>query len=120
MSTHPPGVVALNVDSYAEVPTFAVLVLGTGAHDANAAKDPVRDHARGTERYGLVASSKAMRLKPHAIDVRVDINPVHWFLNDKDDTRFSYYLEAGTARGVGWPSLRRAFSANSSRVSSRA
>jgi hypothetical protein len=23
----------------------------------------------------------------------VDVNPVHWFLNDKGDTRSSYYLE---------------------------
>jgi DUF2075 family protein len=40
-----------------------------------------------------VASSQAYRLKPHAIDVRVDIDPVHWFLNDANDTRSSYYLE---------------------------
>ena len=61
--------------------------------DLDAAKEWVRNHARGSERFGLVASSKAMRLKPHAIDVRVDIDPVHWFLNDRDDTRSSYYLE---------------------------
>ncbi len=59
----------------------------------DAAKKWMRHHARGTERYGLVASSGAQRLKPHAVDVRVDINPVHWFLNDADDTRSSYYLE---------------------------
>ena len=41
----------------------------------------------------MVASSKALRLKPHAIDIRIDINPVHWFLNAKEDTRSSYYLE---------------------------
>ena len=50
-------------------------------------------HARGSERYGLVASSQAQRLKPHAIDVRVDVDPVQWFLNDRHDTRSSYYLE---------------------------
>ena len=61
--------------------------------DLDAAKEWVRDHARGSERYGLVASSKAQRLKPHAIDIRVEINPVHWFLNGKEDTRSSYYLE---------------------------
>lgn len=61
--------------------------------DLDAAKSWVREHARGSERYGLLASSKAMRLKPHAIDVRVDINPVTWFLNDREDTRSSYYLE---------------------------
>src|SRR3954454_9976210 len=57
------------------------------------AKRWVREHARGSERYGLVASSGAQRLKPHAIDVRVNVNPVHWFLNGIDDTRSSYYLE---------------------------
>jgi hypothetical protein len=57
------------------------------------AKQWIREHARGSERFGMVASSKAQRLKPHAIDIRVDVNPVHWFLNDKEDTRSSYYLE---------------------------
>ena len=61
--------------------------------DLNLAKQWVRAHARGTERFGLVASSKAQRLKPHAIDIRVDVDPVHWFLNEKEDTRSSYYLE---------------------------
>jgi hypothetical protein len=61
--------------------------------DLDAAKEWVREHARGSERYGMVASSKAMRLKPHAIDVRVNVDPLHWFLNGKDDTRSSYYLE---------------------------
>jgi len=32
-------------------------------------------------------------LKPHAIDVRVNVDPIHWFLNDRNDTRSSYYLE---------------------------
>jgi DUF2075 family protein len=32
-------------------------------------------------------------LKPYAIDVRVNIDPIHWFLNDRHDTRSSYYLE---------------------------
>jgi hypothetical protein len=57
------------------------------------AKRWVRAHARGTERYGLVASSKAQRLKPDAIDIRVAVDPVHWFLNGREDTRSSYYLE---------------------------
>lgn len=61
--------------------------------DLLTAKQWVRDRARGTERYGLIASSKAMRLKPHAVDIRVDVNPVHWFLNHRLDTRSSWYLE---------------------------
>jgi hypothetical protein len=57
------------------------------------AKRWIRSHARGSERFGLVASSKAMRLKPHAIDIRVSVDPVHYFLNEPEDTRSSYYLE---------------------------
>ena len=61
--------------------------------DLGLAKTWVRARARGTERFGMVVSSQAQRLKPHAIDVRVSIDPVHWFLGGKDDTRSSYYLE---------------------------
>jgi hypothetical protein len=61
--------------------------------DLELAKNWVRSKARGSERYGIVASSKAERLKPHAIDIRVKTDPVHWFLDGKDDTRSSYYLE---------------------------
>lgn len=57
------------------------------------AKQWVRDRARGSERYGLVASSQAQRLRPHAIDVRAKANPVHWFLNDEKDVRSSFHLE---------------------------
>jgi len=53
----------------------------------------LRSNARGSERYGIVVSSQAERLKPHALDVKTPINPVHWFLNEKDDVRSSYYLE---------------------------
>jgi len=61
--------------------------------DLDRAKRWIRAQARGSERFGLVASSKAQRLKPHAIDIRVNVDPVHWFLNDRDDTRSSYYME---------------------------
>lgn len=57
------------------------------------AKAWLRTKARGTERYGLVVSSQAQRLKPHAIDVRTPVDPVHWFLDSKEDVRSSYYLE---------------------------
>lgn len=59
----------------------------------DAAKQWLRDQARGSERYGIVVSSQAQRLKPHAIDVRVKTDPVKWFLDGKQDTRSSYYLE---------------------------
>jgi hypothetical protein len=61
--------------------------------DLAKAKAWLRSQARGTERYGIVVSSSAERLKPHAIDVKTPVNPVNWFLDSKDDVRSSYYLE---------------------------
>jgi hypothetical protein len=61
--------------------------------DLQRAKEWVRRRARGSERFGLVASSQAQRLKPHAIDVRTKVDPVQWFLNERGDTRSSFYLE---------------------------
>ncbi len=57
------------------------------------AKQWLKEKARGTERYGIVVSSQAQRLKPYAIDVKSPIDPIHWFLDAKDDVRSSYYLE---------------------------
>lgn len=61
--------------------------------DLDVARKWLRGRARGSERYGIVVSSQAERLKPHALDVKTPVNPVHWFLNGKDDVRSSYYLE---------------------------
>jgi hypothetical protein len=61
--------------------------------DLGKAKQWLRDKARGSERYGIVASSQAERLKPYAIDVKTTVDPIHYFLNDKEDVRSSYYLE---------------------------
>lgn len=61
--------------------------------DLSRAKKWLRDHARGSERFGIVASSQAFRLKPYAVDVRTTIDPIHWFLDTKEDVRSSYYLE---------------------------
>jgi hypothetical protein len=57
------------------------------------ARQWLRDQASGNERFGIVVSSQAERLKPYAIDVRAPVNPVKWFLDGKDDVRSSYYLE---------------------------
>ncbi len=65
----------------------------TLTRDLQRAKNWLRERARGTERYGVLVSSEAQRLKPHAIDVRTPMNPVHWFLGPKEDVRSSYYLE---------------------------
>ena len=57
------------------------------------AKRWLKGKARGSERYGIVVSSQAQRLKPYAIDVKSPIDPIHWFLDGKEDVRSSYYLE---------------------------
>lgn len=61
--------------------------------DFKKAKEWLKSKARGSERYGIVVSSQAQRLKPYCIDVKSPIDPVHWFLDGKDDIRSSYYLE---------------------------
>lgn len=57
------------------------------------AKKWLKEHSSGSERYGIVVSSQAERLKPHAIDVKSPMDPIHWFLDGKEDVRSSYYLE---------------------------
>ena len=61
--------------------------------DLAAAKEWLRKQARGTERYGMVVSSQAQRLRPLAIDVRCKLDTVHWFLDDITDIRSSQFLE---------------------------
>lgn len=61
--------------------------------DLNTAKKWVREQCQGTTRYGMLASSGALRLKPEGIFVKNEINVANWFLNGKDDVRSSYYLE---------------------------
>lgn len=59
----------------------------------NTAKQWLKQTAKGTERIGIVASSGGRRLRAEGIDVKNEIDPANWFLNDKDDVRSSYYLE---------------------------
>lgn len=61
--------------------------------DLAKAKQWLKAQARGSERYGIIVSSQAERLKPHAIDVKSPVDPIHWFLDGKEDVRSSYYLE---------------------------
>lgn len=61
--------------------------------DLDKAKQWLEEKARGSERYGIVVSSQAFRLKPLAIDVRLQPDVEHWFLADKTDVRSSLFLE---------------------------
>jgi hypothetical protein len=59
----------------------------------NNARSWLKSNARGSERFGLVASSGASRLRPEGIFIKAKIDPPTWFLNDSDDVRSSFYLE---------------------------
>ncbi|HEY6991200.1 MAG TPA: DUF2075 domain-containing protein, partial [Bryobacteraceae bacterium] len=61
--------------------------------DIDDARRWLRGRARGTERFGLIASSGAQRLRPEGIHIKAEIEPTNWFLNDSADVRSSYYLE---------------------------
>lgn len=63
--------------------------------DLRAAKTWLRTVARGTERYGCVASSEAKRLRAEGLELppaRAD-GVEHWFLGAKGDVRSSFQLE---------------------------
>ncbi len=61
--------------------------------DLSKAKNWVRERSPGTTRYGMLASSGALRLKPEGIFVKNEISVANWFLNGKNDVRSSYALE---------------------------
>ncbi|MGA2849468.1 MAG: DUF2075 domain-containing protein [Terracidiphilus sp.] len=61
--------------------------------DLSAARAWLIEKGRGTERFGLVASSGAQRLRPDGIHIKAEIDPPNWFLNPRTDVRSSYYLE---------------------------
>ena len=63
--------------------------------DMAAARKWLHSHVRGTERTGVLVTKESARYKPLAVHILPsgDENAVHWFLEDKTDTRSSNYLE---------------------------
>lgn len=61
------------------------------------AKEWVKRKARGTERYGLLASSEGKRLRGVGIWVPSSINHVAWFLDGKENVNSSYSLEVAAS-----------------------
>lgn len=63
--------------------------------DMTTAKKWLHEKVRGTERTGVLVTKESARFKPLAIHILPsgDENAVHWFLEDKADTRSSNYLE---------------------------
>ena len=63
--------------------------------DMDKAKKWLHGKVRGSERTGVLVTKESARFKPLAIHILPsgDENAVHWFLEDKADTRSSNYLE---------------------------
>ena len=61
--------------------------------DLDVAKKWIISKARGSERFGVCASSGAKRLRKYGIWVDSTIDNISWFLNEKGDVRSSYSLE---------------------------
>ena len=63
--------------------------------DMEKAKRWLHEKVRGTERTGVLITKESARYKPLGVHVLQsgDENAVHWFLEDKADTRSSNYLE---------------------------
>lgn len=61
--------------------------------DIDKAKKWVRDQAKGSQRYGITASSGAKRLRKYGVWVQSKVDAPEWFLNGKDDVRSSFFLE---------------------------
>jgi len=77
---------------YSEIKENYPIVL---TRDMAKARKWLREKVRGTERTGVLVTKEAARFKPLAIHILPsgDENAVHWFLEDKTDTRSSNYLE---------------------------
>ena len=77
---------------YAEIKDKYPIVL---TRDLEKAKRWLHEKVRGTERTGVLITKESARYKPLGIHVLPsgDENAVHWFLEDKVDTRSSNYLE---------------------------
>ena len=63
--------------------------------DMEKAKRWLHTKVRGSERTGVLVTKESARFKPLGIHILPsgDENAVHWFLEDKKDTRSSNYLE---------------------------
>lgn len=77
---------------YGEIKENYPIVL---TRDMEKAKEWLHKKVRGTERTGVLVTKEAARYKPLGIHILPsgDENAVHWFLEDKSDTRSSNYLE---------------------------
>jgi len=77
---------------YAEIKDRYPIVL---TRDMEKARRWLHDKVRGSERTGVLITKESARFKPLGVHVLVsdDENAVHWFLDDKTDTRSSNYLE---------------------------
>ncbi len=90
------NLLALDIDAaakiYNEIKDRYPIVL---TRDMAKARKWIHEKARGTERTGVLVTKESARFKPMAIHILPsdEENAVHWFLDDKENTRSSNYLE---------------------------
>ena len=77
---------------YADIKDKYPIVL---TRDMETARRWLHEKVRGTERTGVLVTKESARYKPLAVHIlnSGDADTVHWFLEDKSDTRSSNYLE---------------------------
>ena len=66
--------------------------------DIDKAKKWLLAQSRGTESFGIVASSGAYRLRPFGINVKASVDPKNWFLNPNDDIRSAGFFRGSCHR----------------------
>ena len=82
----------ISASIYAEIKDKYPIVL---TRDMAKARRWLHESVRGSERTGILVTKESARFKPLAVHILPsgDENAVHWFLEDKADTRSSNYLE---------------------------
>ncbi len=75
---------------FEEIKTRYPLVL---TRDMDVARKWLRKQARGSEKTGILVTKESARFKPLSVHVLPSGKEIHWFLDDKVDTRSSNYLE---------------------------
>lgn len=78
-------------DLYNAIPSTEYPIVLT--RELNKAKQWLKQVAKEDERYGVVVSSKAERLRPIAVDVKRKCDVVRWFLDGKEELRSSFFME---------------------------
>ena len=77
-------------DVYARISDRYPIYLTRNLDDA---RQWLKNRSRGSERFGLLASSRGLRLRTEGLSIKPEVDATKWFLNDRTDIRSSFYCE---------------------------